>query len=1013
MADTAVSPPAPSASFDNTSGWFNFTMWTAQHIPYLNMTKIAPSIEDIVLAGPRMVMKLGRFGSVFSVTDAVDGFGQQVIADTTTESSIVFAATTTPRAGAYVANTATMSAAVAAAAAESVLAGQETNTALPAASSRFSLEGARGLGSVFSYATSKWALCCIAMAVVLNRTHIFAATRRRLRLRWPVRFGLRIVPIILFLFQAKRLLQSIQCQTSPEFAEMRWGDATKSSEMMFSQPNTFLHGLSAALLFGPSDQESCLAVHMIPSPDPEGRASSQLRGSLSLLWPLFGSFCLSHFLETISCAVQGRHLAAETGMTLFEHSLAFAEADAAISNQLGWGMFTNTAAAAAASSGNINADIAITRSMLLRRANTPPEVLLVAFLSAMSHVTSHLLGIFNLQHKARLLSTGFFAACFMGSIIWSAVTFSLDDPTGQSLLRFPTVCIIGYIPHVLVLAGIWICFSIYVVALFLTALSPPDVSTTADDPVDADDGWPQSLMGRLRRAHDNMQANISLSDIRLTMEMDFYTALLRAGFAAISMASEAVYLNEDRRVNLARRTWLEDDRLREMEQLRMQWLPGSRYDFNGAIGLVPIEQSQNGGELVPQWGGSGYARERAAQQVAKTKTGERVRPMRDGVGAAERSGRWLLAVEFLARISRLVVTYSALVFCKLLSRIGINNPPSFLRYLAQQAKPPSVPNPREAGRSVVADNGRGVDGVRDSKGQVIGEWIRGQTGTAYIPRHESVDLEQIVAGQMPEEKDTSGIMYRWWLKGGWWGEVDRSGDYTPPVDHNDPDFDNTSIVSATDTDLMSEVQSQAGWDSDDDTWEDDLDDGQRTPTQRSHMATRESTPLVDNPMAVADLARLLNPRSPEETAEARALATHLEADGIVTRSRFARLSAQQRAQVLMPGGRDLRRHRLSQKMTPDEEAQLLEQILISRRGNNTQQQQRPGGASTWATGAPGLGPDGPQCVVCHSASRTVIVWPCRCLSLCDDCRVSLAMNNFDKCVCCRREVISFSRIFVP
>ncbi|KAH8839662.1 hypothetical protein MCOR01_008849 [Pyricularia oryzae] len=265
MADTAVSPPAPSASFDNTSGWFNFTMWTAQHIPYLNMTKIAPSIEDIVLAGPRMVMKLGRFGSVFSVTDAVDGFGQQVIADTTTESSIVFAATTTPRAGAYVANTATMSAAVAAAAAESVLAGQETNTALPAASSRFSLEGARGLGSVFSYATSKWALCCIAMAVVLNRTHIFAATRRRLRLRWPVRFGLRIVPIILFLFQAKRLLQSIQCQTSPEFAEMRWGDATKSSEMMFSQPNAFLHGLSAALLFGPSDQESCLAVHMIPS----------------------------------------------------------------------------------------------------------------------------------------------------------------------------------------------------------------------------------------------------------------------------------------------------------------------------------------------------------------------------------------------------------------------------------------------------------------------------------------------------------------------------------------------------------------------------------------------------------------------------------------------------------------------------------------------------------------------------------------------------------------------------
>lgn len=1008
-----ASPPAPSATFDNASTWFNFTMWTAQHIPYLNMTKLTPSIEDFVLAGPRMVMKLGRLGNVFSFQDAVEGFGQQAVADAPPGSSNVFA-TLTRRTGAYVANAATIQPTVAAAA-ESIIAGHETNTILP---SRFSLEGARGLGSVFSYATSKWALCCIAMAVILNRAHIFAATRRRLRLRWPVRFALRIVPVVLFLVQARRLLQSIQCQTSPAFAEMRWGDPSRSSEMMFSTPSTFLHGLSSTLLLSPSDRESCLAVHMIHSSDLEDRASSQLRGSLSLLWPLFGSFCLSQFLETISCAVQGRHLSAETGMTLFEHSLAFAEADAAISNHLGWGIFTSTAAStatsAATSSGNINADIAITRAMLLGRANTPPEVLLVAFLSAMSHVTSHTLGIFDLQHKARLLSTGFYAVCFMGSIIWSALTFSLDDPAGQSLLRFPTVCIIGYIPHVLVLAGICICFSIYMLALFLTALSPPEVTTAADDAANADQAWPQSLMGRLRRSHENMQANVSLSDIRLTMEMDFYTALLRAGFAAICMASEAVYLNEDRRVNLARRTWLEDERIREMEQLRMQWLPGSRYDFNGAIGLVPIEQVQTGGEMGAPLSGSGYARERAAQQVAKTKTGERIRPMRDGVGAAERSGRWLLAVEFLARISRLVVTYTALILCKLLARIGLNNPPSFLRYLAQQVKPPSITDPNEPGRGIVVDNGRGVDGVRDSKGQIVGEWIRGQTGAAYIPRLETVDLEQIVEGQLPGERDTSGIMYSWWLKGGWWGEVDRSGDYAPPVDHNDPDFDTTSVVSATDTDLLSEARSQAGWDSDDEPWEDDLYDGQRTPTQRSQFATRESTPLVDNPMAVADLARLLNPRSPEETAEARALATHLEADGIVTRSRFARLSAQQRAQVLFPGGRDAFRHRLTQKMTPDEEAQLLEQVLISRRGNNgQQQQQQPVGAATWATGAPGLGPEGPQCVVCHSASRTVIVWPCRCLSLCDDCRVSLAMNNFDKCVCCRREVISFSRIFVP
>src|SRR5205085_2421509 len=102
---------------------------------------------------------------------------------------------------------------------------------------------------------------------------IFAATRRRLRLRWPVRLALRIVPIVLFLVQARRLLQSIQCQTSADFAEMRWGNASKSSDLMFSQANPFLNRLSSGLLLGASDMDSCLAVRMIPPPP--GAASAE------------------------------------------------------------------------------------------------------------------------------------------------------------------------------------------------------------------------------------------------------------------------------------------------------------------------------------------------------------------------------------------------------------------------------------------------------------------------------------------------------------------------------------------------------------------------------------------------------------------------------------------------------------------------------------------------------------------------------------------------------------------
>jgi hypothetical protein len=60
---------------------------------------------------------------------------------------------------------------------------------------------------------------------------------------------------------------------------------------------------------------------MIPPDDTVAGMPVDLTGSLSRLWPLFETLCFSQFVETISCAVQGRQVAAETGMTLFEHSL--------------------------------------------------------------------------------------------------------------------------------------------------------------------------------------------------------------------------------------------------------------------------------------------------------------------------------------------------------------------------------------------------------------------------------------------------------------------------------------------------------------------------------------------------------------------------------------------------------------------------------------------------------------------------------------------------------------------
>ncbi|OTB08666.1 hypothetical protein M426DRAFT_71042 [Hypoxylon sp. CI-4A] len=916
------------------------------------MVSLAPSLEDLILAGPRMLTKLG----ILSFPDAVDGFGQRVIADPTP--SDYFFTTTTSEMLTQV------SEAVADAAANVLEEDEQDPTMLV---SKFSSDNTRGLGSVFSYATSKWALCCVAMAIILNRTHIFAASRRRLHLTGSVRLFLRFFPILFFAYQARQLLQSIQCQTSPDFSELRWGNSTKTSDLMFAQPSSYLHGLSTVLLLGATDHDSCRAVEMIPQDNYDSVAD--LRGSLSLLWPLFGTLCLSHFIETISCAVQGRPVAVETGMTLFEHSLAFAEADAAVSNQLGWGLFSSGSPTNVTIQQASGGSRAITRSMIMKRVNTPPEVLLVAFLSAMSHITSHVLGVFGLQSKFRLVSTGFWAVCFMGSIVVEALDFSLDSPSSMGLFRFPTVCIIGFIPHVMVLAGTLTCFAIYAIALVLSAMEPPGGRNSATRPL--------SFRQRLALAHENMQANISLSDIRISREMDFYTALLRTGFGVITMASEAVYLNEDRGVNQRTRTWLEEERLRELETLHMQWaglgMGASRYDSVGTIGLVPIKD----GQLRAS---SGYARERAAQKIPKQRIGEK--RVRDGVGATERSSRWLLALEFVMSINKLVLRWCAVLLLKLLARIGVRTQPRILLWFSRFQKVDQKDQRQRDGdkRSINSRSGRSNRLYNDETTDVEAE-VRRRLRTA--PETASIPDEEI-----------DSRLYSSWKHGALWGSVDTSGNWEPNED--DDQWDTTSMANS----IIGEEDEQGQWVDEDE----EEDDGQRTPTQASRQfsVSRESTPF-DQPLAMDDLARLLRPTSPEERREAHALAAHLASDGIVTRSKYARMQQNQRGRLLLPP-RQLNRGKLSD----EEEAEILEDLIIARRNESAREQELLNEGDVDDDGR-----GGPQCVVCHSAPRKIIVWPCRCLSLCDECRVTLAMNNFDKCVCCRREVASFSRIYVP
>ncbi|PMB71943.1 Protein ASI3 [Beauveria bassiana] len=975
MEGPPLTPLAPITSVANLGGWSNLSSWAT------NMTRYAPSFDDLVWAGPRILEKLGSYLNLADQPNPAPNTDAGLLG-TTSAAYNLMDINTSPAAAAAV----------------------RESTAF------ISLENARNLGSVFSYATSRWAMSCIAMALILNRTHIFAATRRRLRLQWKSRLLLRFLPIVFLVIQVRRLLMSMQCQTSADFAELRWGDPTKHSRFLHAHPNNFLNSLSRALLFGATDKQSCAAIHMIPVGDQV--QTSNLVGSLSTMWPLFGTFCLSHFIETVSCAVQGRTLSAETGMTLFEQSLAFAEADATINNQLAqlsWDTKPQTQTTASSSASNAVVNI-LTKSMLIKRVNTSPEVLLVAFLSSMTHLTSHILGLFDLQAKYRLVNTGFWGLWFMGSIVWSAFSFDLDDPSSQGLLRFPTVCIIGFVPHVLVLGGIVLCCVIYGLALLLSALSPPPNQERSS----------MSFSQRLLYAHENMQANVSFAEVRITRDMDFYTALLRTGFAAITMASEAVYLNEDNGVNLKRHTWLEEARYREAEEMQKQWVglghASSQYDRIGAIGLIPVK---DGPVMAP----NGYARERAAQKVPK---GRAERSFRAGVGATDRSSRWVMALDFFLSIIKLVGRVNALMLLWLLKLVRIKRQPGWLQWLAERPKSakeapkPTQPSQRASRTIFISRNDR-------------------------VSRSEGIDVEAEFRriGHNGNEENLDTDLYNYFVEGGWWGSGDSSGDYAPSH-ANDEDWDATSVISqSTSADETDDEIERNPWEPEDD--EDGEDgEGQRTPTQRSSRTTRENTPVADSPMGMSDLARLLRPANREEREEATTLAAHLVSDGVMTRGRFRRLEQLRRASILTSPRRagatptashiatpvppirapasTLASRDIHTKLDPDEEETLLEQLLLSRREEAAKPPPQTPTRSTGAASdvvAAGSGSalvaddQGPQCVVCQSAARTIIVWPCRCLSLCDDCRVSLAMNNFDKCVCCRRDVLSFSRIYVP
>ncbi|KAI9821893.1 MAG: hypothetical protein M1827_002475 [Pycnora praestabilis] len=903
-----------------------------------------PSPMDLVMVVPRMVYHVGYF-AFFTVPEHVDG----MLGRGLTGSAIAEA--TGGEAGNATTTAISTAAFLQGTGAELLSTGSSGGSQAGRISQALGFQNVRGLGGAFSYMTSRWALGCFTMAIILNRAQIYASARRHITLTWPLRFALRILPIVVILFQIQWLLQAIHCQTSPDYSTMRYGKPGKHSALDFTTDGGMLYRLSSSLLYGQGDKESCSAVNMIrPTKD-----SPPVSGSLSLLWPLFRSLCLSQFIETLSCAVQGKTPMAETGMTIFEHSLAFAEAEAMVSSQLGWGPFSTSKAASrgnASTTGQNETSSAVDtgdRWIIFDKVNTPPEVLLIGLISSLSNLSSQVLGVLGMQAKFRLVNTGIWALCFMSAFVWSFFDFSPDAGGDLDLLRFPTVCIIGFIPHLLILVGILVCASIYLLALLLTALSPPPGLPP-----------PTSLKERFIMAHENLHANVHLSTIRISMHEDFYTTLLKVGFTALTAASEAVFLNEGREVSVRRSTWLEEDRLREIQRARdsfdpsnptipQECLVGADDSVVDGVGLVE-EKDNDAKRDALQWK-SGYARERKTQGLKGASKTNKPRIGGGGVGFMQRGGRWIMAWEFFRGIFWLVCGWIALGLVKLLDKAGITRRPQWIRRMARRNKV-----------AAESTNTRRTDDSAD-----LEFWLLSDDGVLSLPSDNQVDVEVETRKRLQsgsdgwdekDEKTLDSNLYGWWKHGGWWGEQDTSGEYSA----EDQDDDTTSVIS------MSTTTSDADWES-------DREDGRRTPTQQDpYPSSREATPIVDCTLDASLLAQLLAPKNSEQRQETRLLAHHLASDRILTRSEYRRQVEREKSQLLTstryhPAGfAPSSSISTTGKLTPDEESELLENLIIARRSYNaatflpSSDEPSSSSSSTWQMGAEGLGSGGPQCV---------------------------------------------------
>ncbi|KAK9377304.1 uncharacterized protein V1513DRAFT_470112 [Lipomyces chichibuensis] len=251
------------------------------------------------------------------------------------------------------------------------------------------------------------------------------------------------------------------------------------------------------------------------------------------------------------------------------------------------------------------------------------------------------------------------------------------------------------------------------------------------------------------------------------------------------------------------------------------------------------------------------------------------------------------------------------------------------------------------------------------------------------PSEQLDDREEPMHGEAVNELTEKAVnrvssdseYYSRFLHGDTFPEDDNSGDFVP----SDKDEETTPDVTGASCDLTSSSQHQ----------EEPMSD-QLSP----ELCVSEIT-----------LSSLLLPQASYEIQLARIMRAHLSANEIVTRGKMRTMNARN-------SKRDDFDHWSSNDSDLDnDDGPILARIINERRRRGAQTISSDHGEEYEGDGVSPL--ESSRCVICHASQRNIVLWPCRCLTVCEECRATVAQAKLNGCVCCRRKVVSYSRLNIP